>query len=61
MAEGEATRLGPNSIVGDSQGSPLQFRNAFWQRKGFVVAFSSTALERYESETITTAIDIRIR
>jgi len=60
LSEGEATHLGPNSIVGDSQGSPIQFRNAIWQRQEFIVVFSSTTLERNESETITAAINLRI-
>lgn len=59
--EGEATRLGVNSVTSSSQGSPIQIRQAVWQKGAFNVFFGSTAIEVRESEIATKAMDARIR
>ncbi|MGH7702065.1 MAG: hypothetical protein ACREMO_03165 [Gemmatimonadales bacterium] len=59
--EGEGTRLGPNSVTSASQGSPIQIRQAVWQKGRFNAFFGSTAIEVRESELVTRAMSSRIR
>lgn len=61
VARGEATRLGRNSIVAASKGSPIPTRQAVWQRRSFDILFQSTAIDRQASETVTAAMNARIR
>ncbi|MGH9023182.1 MAG: hypothetical protein ACRDV9_08800, partial [Acidimicrobiia bacterium] len=61
VADGAPTGLGPNSITSNSQGAPIENRQAIWQGGRFNVFFASTAIERRQSELATRAIDARMR
>lgn len=60
VVEGDATGLGPNSIVVTNQGSSQQVRRVAWQHKSFAVLFSTTDMALHSSESITTAMNLRI-
>ncbi|MGQ0744467.1 MAG: hypothetical protein ACT4OS_09065 [Acidimicrobiales bacterium] len=60
VAVGTDTRLGPNSISVATQGSPIQIRQAVWQKSAWNVLFRSAAIERKASENVTAAIDLRM-
>jgi len=60
VAVGEATRLSANAISAATQGSPIQLRQAAWQRGPWNVSFRSTALDRQASENVTAAVNLRM-
>lgn len=59
VTHGEATGLGPNSVVGSKNAAP-PILSSVWQTKSFTVLFLSEALQPAESEAVLDAMYSRI-
>ena len=60
IEEGATTGLGPNSLVVTNEGSSLQVRRVAWQSEKFAVLVSTTDMDLPASESITTAMNLRM-